>query len=284
MIKSINAWAFDQPEVIAAHADKAEKALSIVRRAEVAATVGFEGIELTMGAEEQLTPQTSEPATRELGRQVSEAGLKIAALASGNGWRTPFSASTAAERENAVDFARAQIERAAWLGSDAILVVPAVVGTSSSPEPLCTYSDAYNATFEALVTLQDFASDHHVTIVIENVWNRFLQSPLEMRDLIDEVNSPYLGCYFDVGNVLYCGYPQDWIDILGRRVTRIHIKDFKLDRGGFDGFVALGEGDVNFPAVWAALKRAGYDSFLTTEISGPIDENYQRLSEVMSRD
>lgn len=284
MIKSINAWAFDQPEVIATHAKKAETTVPIVRRAEVAASVGFGGIELTMGVEDQLTPQTGESATRALGRQVSDAGIKVASLASGDGWHTPFSATTVAERDKAVDFVRAQIERAAWLGTDAILVVPAVVGTSNSHEPACGYSDAYNATYEALLKLQDFAADHHVSIAIENVWNRFLQSPLEMRGLIDEVSSPYIGCYFDVGNVLYCGYPQDWIDVLGSRITRIHIKDFKLNRSGYEGFVALGEGDVDFPAVWAALKRVGYDSFLTTEISGPIEENCRRLSEVMSRD
>jgi hexulose-6-phosphate isomerase len=105
-----------------------------------------------------------------------------------------------------------------------------------------------------------------VAICIENVWNKFLLSPLEMRDFIDSFNSQMIGAYFDVGNVLLMGYPDQWIRILGKRIKRVHVKDFKLSVGTAEGFVDLLEGDVDFEAVKKALADVGYDGYVTAEL------------------
>ncbi len=104
-----------------------------------------------------------------------------------------------------------------------------------------------------------------VCLGIENVWNKFLLSPVEMRDFIDECESPMVGAYVDTGNVMAYGFPEQYLRILGRRVCKIHAKDFRVSAGNMDGFVMLLEGDVNWPAVMAALRDIGYDGPLTAE-------------------
>ena len=106
-------------------------------------------------------------------------------------------------------------------------------------------------------------------IGMEEVWNKFLLSPLEMARYVDEFASPWVKAYLDVGNMLFYGYPQDWVRTLGKRIHRVHIKDFKLDRGKGQFFWKnIGEGDVDWPEVRKALAEVGYDGWVTTEIEG----------------
>jgi len=113
------------------------------------------------------------------------------------------------------------------------------------------------------------AEKYGVVLGIENVWNKFLLSPIEMRDLIDKVNSSFVGSYFDVGNVLYCGYPEHWINILGKRITKVHFKDYKREPGGLNCFVDLLSGDVDYIAVMDAFRNIGYDGWVTAEMLPP---------------
>jgi hexulose-6-phosphate isomerase len=105
-----------------------------------------------------------------------------------------------------------------------------------------------------------------VSILVENIWNKFLLSPLEMRSLIDQVGSPRVGALLDTGNLIAFGYPEQWIRILGQRIKEVHLKDYRESVGGVGGFVGLLEGDVNWPEVMAALEEVGYDGFLTAEV------------------
>ncbi len=100
------------------------------------------------------------------------------------------------------------------------------------------------------------ASGFRVQIGIEEVWNKFLLSPLEFNRYVDEFQSPTVKAYFDVGNVVFYGYPQDWIRTLGRRIARLHLKDFKVDRdaGTFE-WKNLGEGDIDWVEVRKAPRR-----------------------------
>ncbi len=100
------------------------------------------------------------------------------------------------------------------------------------------------------------------------MWNKFLLSPLEMRDFIDKIGSDRVGVYFDIGNVLVTGYPEHWVKILGKRIARVHVKDFRTIVGNINGFVDLLSGDANFPAVMKELRAAGYDGYLTAEMNG----------------
>ena len=127
------------------------------------------------------------------------------------------------------------------------------------------YDAVYERSLKAVKKLAKTAKKHKVRIGVENVWNKFLLSP-QMRDFIDAVDSKYVGAYFDAGNVMLTGFPQHWIEILGKRIVRVHIKDFKTSVGTAAGFVDLLEGDVPWPAVMKALRKVRYNSYITAEM------------------
>lgn len=104
---------------------------------------------------------------------------------------------------------------------------------------------------------------------MENVWNKFLLSPVEFRDFIDEIDSDSVGAYLDVANILVFGYPEQWVRILGKRIKKVHVKDFKCSIGNIDGFTTLLAGDLNWPATMKALKEVGYQGYLVGEIIPP---------------
>ncbi len=130
------------------------------------------------------------------------------------------------------------------------------------------YDVAHQRVLEGVDELVPEAEKRGVAICLENVWNKLYLSPLEMASTIDHFNSDFVAAYFDVGNVLVSGYPEQWINILGKRVKRIHLKDWKRSIGNITGFVGRLEGDVNWPAVMGALSDIGYDGPLTAEMGG----------------
>ena len=135
------------------------------------------------------------------------------------------------------------------------------------PEIVAGYEETWKLFTSELSKCLPAAAAHKVVLTIENVWNKFLLSPLEMRSFVDQFHSPWLQTHFDMGNVMQFGYPEDWIATLGNRIKRVHVKDYKLSARAEQGrFVPLLEGDVNFPAVMKALTDAGYRGFLSPEI------------------
>ncbi len=183
-------------------------------------------------------------------------------------WQHPLTAESLAARKIAEDIVRAQLDCAAALGVGAILVVPGTVGRGFWGGSECTaYADAYARAQEALVRLAPEAQARGVVIGVENVWNNFLLSPLEMARFLDEIDSPFVRAYFDIGNVVRTGEPADWIRTLGSRIARVHVKDFKRSVDTIAGFCDLLAGDVDFPAALAALRAAGYDGALTAEMN-----------------
>ena len=161
-------------------------------------------------------------------------------------------------------------------GADTILLVPGVVDAQTS------YKEAWTRSQQVIrERILPLAQQMKVVIGIEEVWNKFLLSPLEMARYVDEFSSPWVKAYLDVGNMLFYGFPQDWIRTLGPRIVRVHVKDFKLERGeGRFYWKNLGEGDVDWPAVAKAFADAGYRGWVTTEINGG-DAAY--LKDVVSR-
>jgi len=150
------------------------------------------------------------------------------------------------------------------------LVVPGAVNVAFEPgSEIVEYDVAYERALSALKELAPVAEELKVSIGVENVWNKFLLSPMEMRDFIDAVGSPYVGSYFDVGNVLFCGYPEHWVKILGSRIKKVHFKDYRRNVGSLDGFVDLLAGDVDYKSVKAALDKIGYDNWVTAEMLPP---------------
>jgi hexulose-6-phosphate isomerase len=156
------------------------------------------------------------------------------------------------------------LRNAALWGADAVLLVPAVVDATTS------YRDAWTRSQSVIRDrLLPLARDQKVIIAVEEVWNKFLLSPIEFARYVDEFDSPWVRAYFDVGNVVMYAYPQDWIRTLGARIVKIHLKDFTFDRGnGRFTWKNIGEGDIDWPEVRRALGEIGYAGYVTTEVAG----------------
>lgn len=247
-----------------------------------AAEAGFTGLELVVGRDDPLRPDTPPRRFVELARTAGELGIAVTSLATGLFWDFNYSSSLPADRQRATDLTLTMLDQAAAAGAGAILVVPAVVGYAREASPQVSYGDALHRTHEALLALRHDAEARGVSIALENVWNRFLLSPVEFADLLDRVNSPSVGAYFDVGNALAFGYPEDWIHTLGRHIVRVHAKDYDLSQPGSAGFCALGEGSVNWPRVVAALRGVGYDGPLVYEGAGELADIRRRLERILA--
>ena len=237
----------------------------------IAKDAGFDGIELAMGIEGELKLDSPEGDIYEVRRQAEKIGIELKSLVSGLYWKYSLTHNSAEMREDAKTIIKKHIRGASLLGCNTILLVPGGVGADFVPGfEVVDYSAAYDRALEALKELSGYAEQYKVHIGLENVWNKFLLSPLEFRDFIDKIGSGYVGCYFDVGNTLLTGYPEQWIRILGKnRIKKVHLKDFKKDVGTLSGFVDLLSGDVNFIEVINALKEIGYDDYLTAEMIPP---------------
>ena len=241
--------------------------LPIKSAMEQASKMGFEGIELGIASQGVLTHNTSQAECEEIVREAEKHGLEISGVASGESWTTSPTANDEDVRLKIIDFTQKALQITHWLGSDAYLFVPGAVEVFFLPDAeVIPYDVCYQRASEAISQLVPVAEKLGVAIAVENVWNKFLLSPLEMREFIDNFNTSQVGVYFDVGNVLLTGYPDQWIRILGSRIKRVHIKDFKLSVGNADGFVDLLEGDVDFEAVKQALSEINYDGYVTAEM------------------
>lgn len=270
MLKSISVWAFNPdrplPEVF-----------------KMAKENGFEGVEIAIAEDGPLTPESTQDDCKRILEQAAEAGIEIPAMASGLGWSYPLTTTDNATREKGIELVKSSLQAANWLGIDTILCVPGGVGAEfiegfkGAP-----YEVAYENALDAMKQLKPVAEENGVAIGIENVWNKFLLSPLEMRDFVDEIDSPQVGVYFDVGNVISTGYPEQWIRILGDRIKRVHFKDFKRDVGTLDGFCDLLDGDVDYPEVMKALREIGYDKSVTSEFF-TCEQDLAKISSAMDK-
>jgi len=233
----------------------------------LAAKAGFDGVEVVLDEEGELSLTTAPSTLQSIREEAGACGLSLYSLASGLYWKYSLSDPSSAQRAKAEDIVKRQLEAASILGCNTILVVPGAVRVAFSPKlGVNDYQTVYERSLEAMLRLKTHAEAHKVAIGIENVWNDFLLSPLEMKNFIDSIDSPYVGSYFDVGNVLAFGEPEHWISALGSRIKKVHIKDFRRSVGTLDGFVDLLSGDVNFPAVMNAFTEIGYDDWITAEV------------------
>ena len=215
---------------------------------------GFDGVEFNLDA-----PLSAEEIA-EVKALIAKYGVKVLSLVSNKLWEFHLTANCDECREKAKEQVKMLVTTAAELGADSVLVVPGVVNEKVS------YQDAYNNAFKSFTELKPFIEEHKINVCVENVWNKIFLSPLEMRDFIDKIDSPYVRSYFDAGNVLINSYPEYWIEILGDRIKKVHIKDFKREIGNITGFVDLLEGDMDWGKLMAALRKVGYDDFVTVEV------------------
>jgi len=234
--------------------------LSYADRLKLARDVGFEVV--------QAPTTPDENKAEEIKKAADHANIRIDSVMNMDHWQYPLSSNDPAVVEKSLAGMRTSLHNAKLWGSDAVLLVPAVVN------PQTSYRDAWTRSQKEIRKLIPLAEELQVVIAIEEVWNKFLLSPLEMANYIGEFQSPWIKAWFDVGNVLLYGYPQDWIRTLGKSIVKVHLKDFKRKEDGY-AWVNLGDGDVDWAAVRKAFAEIGYSGSAITELNGG-DELYLR--------
>src|ERR1043166_6898529 len=229
---------------------------AVLEKFEAVKAAGFEGIE-PMGGMNQEEVLKARDAT----------GLKCPSVCCHSHWGKPLSDPNPAVREAGIKGLQQSLRDAKAYGATSVLLVPAVVSAKVS------YADAYSRSQTEIRKVLPLAEELNVKIAIENVWNGFLLSPLEAARYVDEFNSPAVGWHFDVGNVINFGWPEQWIQVLGKRIQKLHIKEYsrkKRDKEGpYAGFnVPFFEGDNNWPAIMKALDEINYDGWGIAEQGG----------------
>jgi L-ribulose-5-phosphate 3-epimerase len=216
----------------------------------------------------QAPTTPDEHQAEEMKKAADGVGIRIDSVMNMDHWKYPLSSSDAAVVEKSLAGMRTSLQNAKLWGSDTVLLVPAVVN------PRTSYRDAWTRSQQQIRKLIPLAEEIKVTIGIEEVWNKFLLSPLEMATYVSEFQSPWIKVWFDVGNVMLYGYPQDWIRTLGKSIVKVHLKDFKRREDGY-AWVNLGDGDVDWAAVRQAFADVGYSGSVIAELK-PGDEAYLR--------
>jgi len=260
MLKGVNQWCFPEGTPLAT-------------LFEVSREAGYDAVELNINSDGGigLTMETTPQEADAIAAMARGHGLRLSSISTAQLWRYPLSSADPDVRAQGRRIVMKELELAERLGADTVLVVPGAVNETAS------YGESYERSRNELEKLVPEAEKRGIRIGVENVWNKFLLSPLEMKNFIDDFDSPYLGAYFDVGNILLYGFPQQWIRILNDRIFKVHVKDFKTGVGNGHGFVPLLAGDVNWPEVVRALRDIGYADTLTAEVAVYPHSPYQAV-------
>lgn len=268
---AVAAFAMSGPAIVAAEAEAPAKKRHI-KKGIMYATVGFPGsvmekFKACKAAGFDGVEAMSHMNQDEVVAARDATGLQIPSVCGSKHWGEPLSDPNPAVRERGLEGLKQTLRDAKRYGASSVLLVPAVVKKD------VTYQEAYARSQEQIRKALPLAEELQVKIAIENVWNQFLLSPLEAARYVDEFNSPWVGWHFDVGNVVTFGWPEQWVHILGKRIQKLHIKEYsrkKRDKEGpYAGFnVAFNEGDNDWPTIMKALDEIGYDGWGIAEQPG----------------
>jgi len=276
VIKSISYWSFE---------GGLDGSCPFERAVLQAKAAGFAGIEPAIATAGILTPKTDERTCQDYRSIAARHSIVVQTLASGMSWGSSPTHPDPTVRRQSIDLHREALTRAAWIGAQAMLFVPGAITIPWDPAyPAVPYDQAYRWAGEAVSELLPTADSVGVDLCVENVWNGLFYSPLELAGFVDQFKSKRVGIYFDVGNVLgYHQHPQHWASILGHRIKRVHIKDFKRAVGNLSGFCDLLEGDVPWKETIHALRQNGYDKTVVAEMIPPTPGILERTSAAMDR-
>ena len=230
---------------------------------------GFEAVELCCGETGQLNLKLTETQCARIRAQAERAEIEIASLTTDIYRKGHLSCNRVTDRNRAEQATKKLLQIGNWLGVDAVLFVPGAVDGLGPETEVLSYDIVLTRAKQGMKRLLKTAELCQVALAVENARNKFLLSPVEMRGFIDGFDSEYVGAYLDVGNALTIGYPEHWIRILGKRIKRVHFKDYRRASGLADGFCDLLAGDADWAQIMKALRAVGYDSYCTAEVGPP---------------
>ena len=228
------------------------KKASLLDKFKMVKAAGFDGVEPNSSLDRD-----------EILKAQQATGLEVASISCGDHTRM-FADQAPPRRQQGVEGLIRAVETAHAAGAKSVLVVAGGVNENVS------YTDNYKRTQECIRKVLPVAEKAGVVLAIENVWNNFLQSPLEAVRYIEEFKSPYVGWHFDAGNVMNIGWPEQWIHILGKHIQKVHIKEFSREKMNKEGMrkgfsVEYLQGDNRWPVVMKALDDVNYKGWAIVE-------------------
>ena len=206
---------------------------------------GFEGVEPMSHMDQD-----------EVMRALDETGLKAASVCGAVHWAKPLSDPNPSTREAGLEGLKQTLKDAKRYGASSILLVPGVARNGVS------YDECFERSVAEIKKTVPLAEELGVKIAVENVWNEFITKPEQAVAFMDAIGSPMIGWHFDIGNVIRYAAPETWIPILGKRILKLHIKEFSKEK---KFSVKFFQGDNNWPAIMAALDKVGYQGWGISE-------------------
>jgi hexulose-6-phosphate isomerase len=240
---------------------------SLVEQFKAVKAAGFEGVE-----------PMSHMKQDEVVKALEESGLKAASVCCNTHWGKPLSSSDADKRREGVEGLQIALRDAKRYGASSVLLVPGVVNKEVN------FDDCWKRSLVSIKEALPLAKELDVKIAIENVWNDFITTPEQARDFLDAIESPLVGWHFDIGNAVRYSPPETWIPILGKRILKLHVKEYRKTKDLYKGFnVRLNEGDNNWPAIMKALKEVGYEGWGISEQPGDQSKDEDALKDLAGR-
>ncbi len=244
--------------------------LSLLDKFKLVKDLGFDGIEFNSPLDIPL---------KDLLEARDKTGIEVPSTVNKDHWGKPISDPDPAVRQFTIDSMAKSLEQTKELGGDTVLLVPGVVSDTVS------YKTAYGIAMDSIRKMIPHAEKTGVKIALENVWNNFILSPIEAKDFLDKIDHPLVGWYFDLGNILRYGWPDHWLEVLGDKVFKLHVKEYSKkimnEEGLGKGFnVELTQGDVNWSQVMKTIKDINYKGqYMTLEVNGGDRTVLKKLSE-----
>ena len=234
---------------------------------------GFEALELSVSSEGVIRTNSSKAECEMMRKRIDDSGVFVDSIATGMSWGVSPTSDDESIRKKSISLHQDALKVASYLDCKALLFVPGVVKSPISPE-IVRYDRALDRLREAINLMLPIAEDLNVDLCMENVWNGFFYSPIELRDFVDSFDSDRLGVYLDIGNLIgYQQHPPHWVELLNSRIKRVQIKDFQenFDWTGSFSFCDIGAGDVPWKETIEALRTIEYKSTIIAEML-PWDE------------
>ena len=234
---------------------------------------GFDTLELSVSSEGVINTNSSKAECEMIRKRIDDSGVFVDSIATGMSWGVSPTSDDESIRKKSISLHQDALKVASYLDCKALLFVPGVVKSPISPE-IVRYDRALDRLREAINLMLPIAEDLNVDLCMENVWNGFFYSPIELRDFVDSFDSDRLGVYLDIGNLIgYQQHPPHWVELLNSRIKRVQIKDFQenFDWTGSFSFCDIGAGDVPWKETIEALRTIEYKSTIIAEML-PWDE------------
>jgi hexulose-6-phosphate isomerase len=243
---------------------------SVEDKFKIVRDAGFDGIELNL-PDDALSVDIINQAKK-------SSGLEVAGIICTPHWKFPLSDPDPAKRERTVIGLQQALAQGGEIGCTRVLLVPGVVNKQVD------YAQCWQRAIEGIKRCTDAAEKAKCHIAVENVWNMFITNPVDAARFVDEINHPYVGWHFDIGNCVNYGWPEHWVRILNKRIRNLHVKEYSRKKrdseGPYAGFkVELGEGDDDWPAIMTALDEIGYSGYGILEVPGGDAERLKFLAE-----